>query len=128
MDIKEILSRKFVEGHKVDGKFLMLSAMKLKEEIEEFEEAIIKKQGLERIISEMMDMFQATYSNLLALEIATPVTVDKVKEEWLVKQEQRIIKYSEKGLKKTVTVDGKEVELSEEQVNLISRIIKGGKK
>jgi len=135
MDIKDMLTDEFVKGHKIDGEFIKLTILKMKEEIDEFKETIYKKEGLKRTISELFDVYQAAHSNLLVLEIAVPLLMEEVKMEWMEKQKKRIKEYNgtikshkekEKMAKGTFIIDGKKIELTEEQVKLMKSIAKGG--
>ena len=135
MDIKDMLTDEFVKGHKIDGEFIKLTILKMKEEVDEFKETIYKKEGLKRTISELFDVYQAAHSNLLVLEIAVPLLMEEVKMEWMEKQKKRIKEYNgtikshkekEKMAKGTFIIDGKKIELTEEQVKLMKSIAKGG--
>ena len=135
MDIKDMLTDEFVKGHKIDGEFIKLTILKMKEEIDELKETIYKKEGLKRTISELFDVYQAAYSNLLVLEIVSPLAMEKVKMEWMEKQKKRIKEYNgtmkshkekEKMAKGIFIIDGKKVELTEEQAKLMKSIAKGG--
>lgn len=132
MDFKEMITNKFVEGHNLTENFKMKTFLKLFEEFEEFIETLEKQEKPERVFSELTDLFQVTYTNLILMEKEIGKEAEGYKENWLKKQKNRIEKYRDKPeeevMKGRVLVDGEEVELTKEQINLISAIIKGGRK
>jgi len=125
MEFKEMITKKFVEGHKLTEDFKMRTFLKLFEEFEEFIETLDKKEEPERVFSELTDLLQIVYTNLILMELEIGEEAEKYKKNWMKKQENRIKKYSDKG---KVLINGEEVELTDEQINLIKAIIKGSNK
>lgn len=128
MNFKEMLTDKFVEGHEITDSFIIRTMKKLDEEIKEFEIAFIESGDAERHVSEMLDVFQAVYSNLLLFSRTQPERMEKCKKEWMIKQQDRIKKYVEPKIEAKVVLNGEEIKLTDEQIGLINSIIKGGKK